>query len=313
MSHSSHPQDRTGEEGYLLVGAIVAIFLMLLVLSVAAPRVAKELQRDREVEAAHRANQYVVAIRRYYLKFGHYPGSIDQLKSSNNMKFLRQEYADPFTGKPDWRLIHVGEQQTTVKGLFGQPLPGPPAASLGSASGMSSNGFGASGTSGSSTSAFGSNTSPTGSGGTPAPGTGPNAAAGSSATTTGGSSSPGGISSQSATSFQGGGPPIMGVGINHSGESILVVNEQTTYNTWEFLYDPRIEQLKAKSSLLGGGPPSTGVGGLGTATGATGNGLNGPGPSGSTNSSGGGFGQSSSSFGTSGSGSSGPGNGTTPP
>ena len=37
------------------------------------------------------------------------------------------------------------------------------------------------------------------------------------------------------------------------GDSVITLNEQTTYNTWEFIYDPRIEQLKAKAGLLGGG------------------------------------------------------------
>ena len=34
------------------------------------------------------------------------------------------------------------------------------------------------------------------------------------------------------------------------GDSIMTLNEQTTYPTWEFLYDPRIEQLKAKVSFV---------------------------------------------------------------
>jgi hypothetical protein len=59
----------------------------------------------------------------------------------------------------------------------------------------------------------------------------------------------------------------MGVGIPQSGDSILVVNEQTNYADWEFLYDPRIETLKAKSTLLGGGPTSTSATSLGTASG----------------------------------------------
>jgi hypothetical protein len=42
------------------------------------------------------------------------------------------------------------------------------------------------------------------------------------------------------------------VGSAKSGEAILVVNDQGTYETWEFLYDPRIEQLYAKATLLGG-------------------------------------------------------------
>jgi type II secretory pathway pseudopilin PulG len=117
---------RDGEQGFMLLGAIVLIFLMLLTLSIAAPKVARELRRDREVEAIHRGNEYVRAIQIYYRKFGHYPGNMDQLEKSNNIRFLRQKYEDPMTGKPDWRLIHVGEAKTTVKGFFGQPLAGFP-------------------------------------------------------------------------------------------------------------------------------------------------------------------------------------------
>ncbi len=73
-----------------------------------------------------------------------------------------------------------------------------------------------------------------------------------------------GVTSQSATSITGTGGLIMGIGSAGSGEAIVVVNEQDTYETWEFLYDPRIEQLKAKANLFGGGmtsgSPSTGVG-----------------------------------------------------
>ena len=70
------------------------------------------------------ATQYVRAIEVYYLKIGHYPGSIEQLEKTNNIRFLRQRYVDPMTGKDDWRLIQVGEAKTTVKGFFGQPLAG---------------------------------------------------------------------------------------------------------------------------------------------------------------------------------------------
>jgi hypothetical protein len=57
----------------------------------------------------------------------------------------------------------------------------------------------------------------------------------------------------------------MGVGVPKTGPSILVVNEQANYEDWEFLYDPRIEQLYAKGNLLGGGITSGGgAGSLGT-------------------------------------------------
>jgi type II secretory pathway pseudopilin PulG len=288
---------RDDEQGYMLVGLIVAIFLILLVLGTAAPKVARSLRREREVEAEHRANQYVRAIQLYYRKFGHYPGSMDQLEKSNNIRFLRQQYIDPLTGKADWRLIKVGENKTTVKGFFGQPLSGL-TPGLGTAAGMASQGAigaGAAGSSASSssTSAFGSPSSGSGglgsssgtgsspsafgasSGGTGATTTGSSGSAfGSntggafgSSTGTGSSGSSGGIGSQSATSFTGGGAPFMGVGSSKTGDSIVEPNEQTTYQTWEFLYDPRIEQLKAKASLLGGAPTAAGSSGLGSATG----------------------------------------------
>ena len=61
----------------------------------------------------------------YYRKYGnHYPGSIEQLEKTNNIRFLRQKYVDPMTGKADWRIIHVGEAKTTVKGFFGAAAGG---------------------------------------------------------------------------------------------------------------------------------------------------------------------------------------------
>ena len=106
----------------MMAAVIVMVFLVVLALTVAAPSIARSIQRDREIEAQHRANQYVRGIRLYYKKFGHYPGSIEQLQKSNNQRFVRQKYLDPLTGKDDWRLIHVGENKTTVKGFFGEDL-----------------------------------------------------------------------------------------------------------------------------------------------------------------------------------------------
>jgi type II secretory pathway pseudopilin PulG len=293
---TSGEMERQGEQGFMLVGLIVAIFLILLALSVAAPRVAQELRREREVEAVHRGNQYVRAIRVYYRKNGHYPGSIEQLEKTNNIRYLRQQYVDPITGKADWRLIKVGEAKTTVKGFFGQPLVGlapglgtaagsvSPTGTGAAGTGQQSSPFGASGSSG--TGGYGGS-SPGGGGlGTSSPGTGglgtstvggtsslggtssPGGGLGSSpgggttgTTDNSGSSTPGssgGIASQSATSFSGSAAPFVGVGVPKEGDSITILNEQTTYNTWEFIYDPRIEQLYAKGALFGGG--STGLG-----------------------------------------------------
>jgi type II secretory pathway pseudopilin PulG len=271
--------ERENEQGFILVGLIVAIFIILLVMGVAAPKVARELRREREVEAIHRGNQYVRAIQLYYKKFQHYPGSMEQLEKTNNVRFLRQRYPDPMTGKPDWRLIKVGEAKTTVKGFFGQPLAGI-APGLGTAAGMASPGIGtgATGAPGSSTSSFGS---PSGGGlsggpgtatagsssGTPSGTSAPGATGGTDASAPGGATGPtGGLGNQSA--FSGGGAPFVGVGSSKSGESITVLNEQPSYQTWEFIYDPRIEQLKAKASLFGGGPATSNGSTLGSAAGS---------------------------------------------
>lgn len=267
-----------GEEGFLLLGAIIAIFLVLLVLSVAAPTMARQLRRDREVEAVHRGNQYVRAIQLYYKKMGHYPGTMKQLEKSNNIRFLRQKYADPITGKQDWRLIHIGEQKTTAKGFFGQPLAGVASSGLGSAASMASpmgtgaspSVFGSPGPGGvAGTSGASGALSTSGAGGAASPGGASSAGTGtpSGSSVFGSGSASGGISSQSATSFTGSGAPFVGIGSSAAGTSMVVLNEQKTYPTWEFIYDPRMEQLKAKVNLLGGGMASSGGTGLGSAGG----------------------------------------------
>jgi type II secretory pathway pseudopilin PulG len=239
----------------MLVGLIVAIFLILLVLGVAAPKVAQGLRREQEVETIHRGNQFVRAVQMYYRKVGHYPGSMEELEKTNNVRFLRQRYVDPMTGKVDWRLIHVGEAKTTVKGFFGQPLAGIAGSGVGSASGSTSpNGIG---------SAPGSSNSL----GSPSSGLG--AAPGSSNGSSGTSSGFGSSDSSSGIGGQPSGGPFVGVGLAKAGNSITVLNEQTTYATWEFIYDPRIEQLKAKSSIFGGGMTSTSSAGLGSNSGST--------------------------------------------
>jgi type II secretory pathway pseudopilin PulG len=344
-----HADVRYGEQGFMLIGLIVAIFIVLRVLGIAGPKMAQELRREKEVEAVHRGNQYVRAIQLYYRKNNSYPGTMDALAKGTPVKYLRQEYVDPFTGKSDWKLIHVGEAKTTVKGFFGKPLTGL-APGLGAAAGMASAGAAGAGATGSSSSYGSSGSSAFGSSGSSAFGSsGSSAFGGSSGTTLGGTSSAGaspgattgagasspgasgatgstdssgaastgtgtnstlgsaaGIASQSTGGFSGGGAPFVGVGIPKDGTSIKVLNEQTSYNTWEFIYDPRIEQMKAAAGLQGGGAQglgsaggmSSGVGGTGTGTGTSGYGSSGS--SGFGSSSGSSFGSSSgSSFGSS--------------
>jgi Type II secretory pathway, pseudopilin PulG len=268
--HRLHTSEaREGEQGFLLLGMVVVIFLILLVLAVAAPRAAHEMRREREVETVHRGNAYVRAIEVYYLKMGNYPTSISQLEKTNNMRFLRKRYLDPMTGKDDWRVIHLGEAKTTVKGFFGKPLGGIESTSLGGSSagsGSMTSSFGSSSSSGSTsssgagglTSSFGSSSSAAGSTGLSSSTTG----------TSAGSSGSNGIGGDSGIGSAATAGPIVGVGLTKSGNSIMTLNGQTTYDTWEFLYDPRIEQLKAKVNLFGGGMTATDAADLGANSGS---------------------------------------------
>jgi type II secretory pathway pseudopilin PulG len=269
----------------MLLGLIVAIAIILLVMGVAASKVTLSLHREREVESARRANQYVRAIRVYYRKFGHYPGSIQQLENTNKIRFLRQDYIDPLTGKNDWRMIAVGQNKTTVMGFFGQPLAGIASQGLGAlagslstgggfpggagAGGVGPGGVGGAGTNGTTGgTGGGGGTGSAGTGGTTdTSGTGTGTAVG----TGSGTSGQPGTSGNAGSPFGGGSSgPLMGVGSSATGDSILVVNQQTTYQTWEFLYDPRIELLITAGQLNGGGVGTAGAGGLGQTPGGPG-------------------------------------------
>lgn len=313
-SATQRTENLPGEQGYLLIGLVVAIFLITLFLTIAAPTVAKQLERDRELESQHRAQQYVQAIHNYYVKFKTYPNSVDQLLSQNDIHFLRQQYKDPLTGG-DYRLIHYGEAKTQVKGFFGEPLEGGGAGSLGSLAGSASSqggaagsfggaGFGApagapgGGSAGGNTSSFGNSFS-SGSSGSGAPGSGTSpfgnsfsSGSGAGGSSLGGPAAPGGsapasggtapasggspgagdpgtnasgtLGGNSATTFQGSKSTIVGVGSSKTGPGILEWNGSPQINDWEFLYDPRVDILKSRVSLLGGAPGANGSGSFGS-------------------------------------------------
>lgn len=86
-----------------LFAAIVAIMLYKEL-----PSVAFEARRQKEQLLIDRADEYKHAVKLYYRKVGGYPASIKSLEDTNRMRFLRHQYKDPFTGKDDWRLLHMG-------------------------------------------------------------------------------------------------------------------------------------------------------------------------------------------------------------
>ena len=72
----------TGEQGYILLAVVFLTVMVLIALSVAAPNIARSIQRDREMELMHRGKQFQRAIQLYYRKFGAYPPTMDALEKT---------------------------------------------------------------------------------------------------------------------------------------------------------------------------------------------------------------------------------------
>jgi len=101
-------RQRSSESGFALLLIFAMAAAVGLTLYIALPRFAFEAQRDKEQLLIERGEQYQRAIQLYFRKFKQYPASLEQLESTNNVRFLRRRYVDPMTGKAEWRLIHVG-------------------------------------------------------------------------------------------------------------------------------------------------------------------------------------------------------------
>ncbi len=253
------------EQGYILLAAIFFLAIFVISLAVAAPRVAKSIQRDRELETFRRGMQYRRAIQLYYRSFNAYPPNVDALVNTNEIRFLRKKYIDPMTGKDDWKPVLYGENKTpTAMGFFGQPLSGSATtiAGVGPSGGSGlggSNGSTGTSTLGGSTSTFGGtsifSSTDTGSGSTSTPGAsgsgvGPTSGTGatSGSTGTGGTTSSGTSSSGGTGSGTGtgtgltgqtfGGAGIIGFSPASPKQSVLVYKKKNHYNEWEFTYDP---------------------------------------------------------------------------
>jgi type II secretory pathway pseudopilin PulG len=233
------------EDGYILVVVIFMLAILVLGMAIAAPKVLRAIQRDREVETMHRGKQYIRAIRLYYHRFGTYPPSVDALVNTNQIRFLRKRYTDPITGKDDWKPILFGQNKAPLAlGFFGQPLglAGPGLAGANPLGGALGSSVGAGSLSGSN------------SAGTPAD-------ASSAAGAAGGTSSAADSSSSSGTGLSGqtfGGGPIIGFSPASPKQSILVYKTKNHYNEWEFVYSPLTDMMTSANVPVAQPPPLQG-------------------------------------------------------
>jgi type II secretory pathway pseudopilin PulG len=258
---------KSGQEGYVLLALMLAVTMILIALSIEAPRIAQQIKREKEEELYHRGMDYATAIKRFVHKSGgRFPLSVDQLEDTNHIRFLRKRYKDPMTGEDNWRLVHFGEAEikipTTATGLQTTNNPG-----LGGTSGSTNSGPG--GTS----SGFGGTSS--GLGGTSSGLGGTSSGLGGTSSGLGGQQGGvgGGRGGQqvgslttsdigSATQPVGGGQ-IIGVASVDKKQSIKEFNDKDHYNDWFFVYDLRLEQSGGTGTTVAAPRAALGTGGSG--------------------------------------------------
>jgi type II secretory pathway pseudopilin PulG len=253
----SRPTRRRADHGYMLLTLMLFVALLAIASLGWIQRVDFEVKRDREEEMIHRGVQYSRAIRRYVKKFGRYPSRIEDLESTNNIRFLRKRYKDPITGK-DFKLLHMNDVQISfnpgaASGMPPRPADDSSAAQAGAPASLTVNPG-----------------APTGAGpssipGAPQPGPQPGAGAQQNADNSNpdqnpqlsssstdqdakedskdqnadhSKSGPGGLGN--GPTF--GGMPIMGVASRSKEKSIREFNKKDHYNQWQFIYDPSTDR-----------------------------------------------------------------------
>jgi type II secretory pathway pseudopilin PulG len=121
------PSTNRHERGYILLTLIFFVAVLAISLATILPSIKQEILRDREEEMVHRGVQYTRAIRLYYKKNGRYPAKIEDLESSNNLRFLRKRYKDPTvkgedSPEADFKILRFGDPNVQL-GIAGQ-IPG---------------------------------------------------------------------------------------------------------------------------------------------------------------------------------------------
>ena len=98
---------RPKERGFALLLVFLMAAIVAINLYMEVPRLAFQAQRQKEQMLMERGEQYKRAIQLFVRKMSRYPATIEELESTNNIRFLRHRYTDPMTGKDKWRLIHT--------------------------------------------------------------------------------------------------------------------------------------------------------------------------------------------------------------
>jgi hypothetical protein len=122
------------ERGFALLLVFLLASAVALMLYRQMPREAFESERDKEQMLIDRGEQYERAIKMYYLQNNRqWPAKMDDLENTNNHRYLRHRYVDPYTGKDEWRLIHTNGTFLTDSLVTPPPAQATPGATPGGA------------------------------------------------------------------------------------------------------------------------------------------------------------------------------------
>ena len=243
---------RKSQRGYILLILLLLVALLSIGFLVAVQKLEFQIKRDREEEMIHRGVQYSRAVRRFFKKTGRYPTRVEELESTNNIRFLRKRYKDPInrdpkTGKErEFKLLHLQDVQTSFNSATTRGMVSASDLANGDASNAdvqagapgALNGNGSVG--GRGPSAMGGQNSDTAvmEGSDQTQGNQPSAGQGT-------PPAPQPLSQQlgpngSPQVFGGGG--IVGVASANKDKTIRVFNKKEHYNQWQFIYDPTTDR-----------------------------------------------------------------------
>lgn len=106
-------QKRMG--GFSLLELMIAMFILIILISVAIPTYQRSVQHARETVLHENLWQMRRAIDQFYADKGHLPKSIDDLVTE---KYLRDRPMDPVTESTDWTEVQ-GDDPAAKEGETG--------------------------------------------------------------------------------------------------------------------------------------------------------------------------------------------------
>lgn len=90
------------QNGFSLLELMIAMFIMIILISVAVPSYQRAVQNAREAVLKENLWQMRRAIDQYYADKGRPPQTLDDLVGA---KYLRERPIDPMTEKDDWNEV----------------------------------------------------------------------------------------------------------------------------------------------------------------------------------------------------------------